>query len=273
MIPYPQIDPVAITVWKLKIRWYGLAYVAGFAACWLLLRHRAKRSGDAWTAQAVEEVIFYGMVGVLVGGRLGYVLFYGMDQFLADPLYLLRITEGGMSFHGGLLGVLAAMALFACHTGRTVLQVTDFLVPAVPPGLFAGRIGNFINGELWGRETTLPWGFEVDGRVLHPSMLYEAFLEGIVLFVVLWWFSSRPRPAGAVSGLFLVCYAAFRMLVEFVRVPDAHIGYLAFGWVTMGQVLSLPMMLAGAWLLWRARGRGADPGGRAVADTGGGQAR
>jgi phosphatidylglycerol:prolipoprotein diacylglycerol transferase len=252
MIVYPDISPVAISLWKLKIRWYGLAYVIGFLACWLLMRLRAVRSAGAWRLQQVEELIFYGMLGVLLGGRIGYVLFYGLEQLLADPLYLLRITEGGMSFHGGLVGVLIAMALFARLQGKTFLAVTDFLAPAVPPGLFAGRIGNFINGELWGSETTLPWGFLVNGRVLHPSMLYEALLEGIVLFVLLWWYSAKPRGEGAVSGLFLVGYSTARILVEFVRTPDAHIGYLAFGWVTMGQVLSLPMLLAGVWLMWRA---------------------
>jgi phosphatidylglycerol:prolipoprotein diacylglycerol transferase len=169
-----------------------------------------------------------------------------------------------MSFHGGLLGVVLAMALFARRSGHSFLQVTDFLAPAVPPGLFAGRIGNFINGELWGAPTSVPWGFQVDGRVLHPSQLYEAALEGVVLFAVLWLFSSRPRPTGAVSGLFLVCNASFRMLVELVRTPDAHIGYLAFGWVTMGQVLSLPMLLLGVWLLVRAATRGSS--GRLVSE-------
>ncbi len=256
MIKYPSIDPVAIALGPLKIRWYGLAYIAGFIACWLLMRRRAARSGGAFSMHQVEEVIFYGMLGVLLGGRLGYVLFYGLDKALADPLYVLRIWDGGMSFHGGLLGVLTAMALFARRTGKTFLEVTDFLAPAVPPGLFAGRIGNFVNGELWGGPTRLPWGFEVDGRMLHPSQLYEALLEGVVLFVVLWWFSSRPRATGAVSGLFLTGYGTFRFLVEFVRVPDEHLGYLAFGWVTMGQVLSLPMVLLGLWLLLRAAGAG-----------------
>ncbi|MEO0971633.1 MAG: prolipoprotein diacylglyceryl transferase [Pseudomonadota bacterium] len=253
MIKYPQFDPVAVGLGPIKIRWYGLMYILGFVACWFLLRYRAGRSDGRWTHQHVEEIIFYGMLGVLLGGRLGYVLFYGTETLLADPLYLVRIWDGGMSFHGGITGVAVAMALFARRTGKRFLEVTDFLVPAVPPGLFAGRVGNFINGELWGAETTLPWGFEVDGRVLHPSQLYEAALEGIVLFVIVWWFSSRPRPLGTVSGLFLAGYAVFRILVEFVRTPDAHLGYLAFGWVTMGQVLSVPMLLIGAWLLLRPK--------------------
>jgi phosphatidylglycerol:prolipoprotein diacylglycerol transferase len=252
MIVYPQIDPVVFSLWKFKVRWYGLAYLAGFVCCWLLLRRRASRSNGAWSHHQVEEIIFYGMLGVLLGGRLGYVLFYGMEQWMADPLYVLKITEGGMSFHGGLLGVLIAMVVFARRAGMPFLAVTDYLAPAVPPGLFAGRIGNFVNSELWGKETDLPWGFLVDGRVLHPSMLYEALLEGVVLFAILWSYSSHPRGLGAVSGMFLIFYAMFRLLVEFVRVPDAHLGYLAFGWVTMGQVLSMPMLLAGVWLVWRA---------------------
>ncbi|MEO0422772.1 MAG: prolipoprotein diacylglyceryl transferase [Pseudomonadota bacterium] len=256
MIKYPEFDPVAIALGPIKVRWYGLTYILGFLACWLLLRYRALRSDGRWTVQHVEEIIFYGMLGVLLGGRLGYVLFYGTETFLQDPLYLFRIWDGGMSFHGGISGVAVAMYLFGRRAGKSFLEVTDFMVPAVPPGLFFGRMGNFINGELWGGETTLPWGFEVNGVVLHPSQLYEAALEGVLLFIIVWVYSSRPRATGAVSGVMLAGYAVFRMLVEFVRTPDAHLGddgYLAFGWVTMGQVLSLPMLIIGLWLFLRAR--------------------
>jgi len=200
----------------------------------------------------IGDVLFYGALGVVLGGRIGYTLVYNFPGFVADPLVLFRIWQGGMSFHGGLVGVLIAMWLYGRRTGRTFFQVTDFIAPMVPVGLGAGRIGNFINGELWGRPTDLPWGMVfpfVDARPRHPSMLYEALLEGLVLFVILWVYSRRPRPTMAVSGLFLLCYGVFRFLVEFVRQPDAQIGYLAFDWLTMGHVLSLPMIVLGAAFL------------------------
>lgn len=250
MLTYPEIDPVIFSIGVLKIRWYGLMYVIGFfAAWWLALR----RSGQPWSPisrQQAEDLVFYGMVGVIVGGRVGYCLFYGFDQLISDPLYLIRITEGGMSFHGGLAGVIVAMLVFSRRVERKVWQVTDFLAPLVPIGLGAGRIGNFINGELWGKPTDLPWGFLVNGQVLHPSQLYEALLEGLVLFLMLWFYSAKPRPYMAVSGLFLLGYGVFRFAVEFVRVPDAHLDYLLAGWVTMGQILSLPMILFGVLMIW-----------------------
>ncbi|RNE94011.1 prolipoprotein diacylglyceryl transferase [Marichromatium sp. AB32] len=266
MLTYPDIDPVALALGPLQIHWYGLMYLLGFAAAWGLGRWRAARPGSGWSGVMVDDLIFYGVIGVILGGRLGYMLFYGLDQVAADPLALLRVWEGGMSFHGGLLGVLIATALFARRQGLTFFQATDFLAPLVPLGLLAGRIGNFINGELWGHRTNLPWGFQLPceqfprqcldqpattllSPAVHASQLYEALLEGLVLFVVLWLFSSRPRPTMAVSGLFLVGYGAARFSVEFVRLPDAHLGYLAFGWLTMGQLLTLPMILAGALLL------------------------
>jgi phosphatidylglycerol:prolipoprotein diacylglycerol transferase len=207
----------------------------------------------------IDDLVFFGAIGVIVGGRLGYMLFYKPAEWLADPLLVLRVWEGGMAFHGGLIGVIVAMAWFARRRGRPAFEVLDFIAPVTPIGLGAGRLGNFINGELWGRVTDVPWAmvFPAAGpRPRHPSQLYELALEGVVLFVVLWWFSARPRPRMAVSGLFLLLYGIFRFLVEFVRMPDAHLGTLALGWVTMGQVLSLPMALAGVVLLvlaYRAR--------------------
>ncbi|AHF02909.1 prolipoprotein diacylglyceryl transferase [Marichromatium purpuratum 984] len=266
MLTYPDIDPVALALGPLQIHWYGLMYLLGFAAAWGLGRWRAARPDSGWSGIMVDDLIFYGVIGVILGGRLGYMLFYGLEQVLADPLALLRVWEGGMSFHGGLLGVLIATALFARRQGLTFFQATDFLAPLVPLGLLAGRIGNFINGELWGHRTSLPWGVQLPcdrfprqcldqpattllSPAVHASQLYEALLEGLVLFVLLWLFSGRPRPTMAVSGLFLVGYGVARFSVEFVRLPDAHLGYLAFGWLTMGQLLTLPMILAGALLL------------------------
>jgi phosphatidylglycerol:prolipoprotein diacylglycerol transferase len=240
-------------------------YLLGFAAAWWLARRRAAKPGSTWKKNDVDDLIFFAMLGVIIGGRIGYVLFYGLQYWVADIWYPLRIWEGGMSFHGGLLGVTAALTLFAWRRGRQPGDVYDFTVPLPPLGLFFGRIGNFINGELWGKVTTVPWGFEVNGEVRHPSQLYEATLEGLVLFGALWWFTSRPRPRLAPSGLFLVIYGLARSLIEFVRVPDEHIGYLAGGWLTEGQVLSLPMILAGAAMLaWAYRAR-APSGNYAVA--------
>jgi phosphatidylglycerol:prolipoprotein diacylglycerol transferase len=202
----------------------------------------------------VDDLIFFAALGVILGGRLGWILVYGHDVLADDPLSAFKVWQGGMSFHGGLVGVLIATALFARRRGRRVADVFDFLAPLPAIGLGAGRLGNFINGELWGKPTYLPWGFQVGGEVLHASQLYEAALEGLVLFVILWWFTSRPRLRLAPSGLFLVCYGTFRCLIEFVRVPDANLGYLAFGWLTMGQLLSLPMILIGiAMLGWSHR--------------------
>jgi len=256
MFLYPDFDPVALRVGPLAVRWYGITYLVGFAAAWYLGKRRAARPGAPVTPLQVDDLIFYAALGVILGGRLGYMLFYGFDQILANPLNLFRIWEGGMSFHGGLLGVLAAMWLYARRLGRGFFQVTDFIAPLVPIGLGAGRIGNFINGELWGAPTTVPWAFIVNGEARHPSQLYEASLEGLALFAILWLFAARPRPTMAVSGVFLIGYGVFRCMVEFVRLPDAHIGYLAFGWLTMGQLLTLPMLVLGCVLLWLAyRGR------------------
>ena len=233
------------------MHWYGLMYVLGFIAGWWLARRRAAMPGSTWKPIDVDDLIFFAAVGVIVGGRVGWMLFYGLDNLREDPLAIIRVWEGGMSFHGGLVGVMAAVAWFARRRGRRIADVFDFTAPLPAVGLCAGRIGNFINGELWGKPTDLPWGVLVDGTVLHASQLYEAALEGVVLFAVIWWFTSRPRPRLAPSGLVLTLYAMFRIAVEFVRVPDADIGYLAFGWLTMGQVLSLPVLATGlAMLAW-----------------------
>jgi len=251
MLTYPEIDPGIFAIGVLKVRWYGLMYVIGFVIAWFLARRRSAQPWSVIRPEQVDDLIFYAMLGVIVGGRVGYVLFYGFEYLKDDPLYLFKITEGGMSFHGGLAGVMLAMYLFARKLRVPTLAIWDFVAVLTPLGLFFGRIGNFINGELWGKPTTVPWGFEVGGEVLHPSMLYEALLEGLVLFAILWIYTRRQRPMMTTAGLFLFLYGSFRFLVEFVRVPDAHLGYLAFGWVTMGQVLSLPMIGLGAiFLAW-----------------------
>jgi phosphatidylglycerol:prolipoprotein diacylglycerol transferase len=272
MLTYPDIDPVAVTLGPLQVHWYGLMYLVGFAIAWALGRWRASKPGSQWTGAMVDDVMFYCILGVIAGGRLGYMLFYGLDQILANPLNLFRVWEGGMSFHGGLIGVCVAMWVFGRRHGLHFFQVADFMAPMVPPGLFFGRIGNFINGELWGHRTQVPWGMQLPcdrfpaqcadqpaGALLsppvHASQLYEAGLEGLVLFLVLWTFTSRPRPMMASSGLFLLLYGTFRFVVELVRLPDAHIGYLAFDWVTMGQVLSMPMILLGLLFLGLAYSR------------------
>ena len=268
MLSYPSLDPVAVTLGPLKVHWYGLMYLVGFVGGWALARLRARRAGSSWTAEQVDDVLFYIALGVVLGGRLGYVLFYGLGELAQNPLRLFYVWEGGMSFHGGLLGVILAMALFARRQGIGFFSVADFIAPVVPLGLFAGRIGNFINAELWGAPTAAATGMAVpcdrapdlcarvgtsaDGLFsvpVHPSQLYEAGLEGVVLFVLLWTYSSKTRPAMAVSGLFLLGYGLLRFAVEFVRMPDAHIGHLAFGWVTLGQLLTLPMILAGLGFL------------------------
>ena len=258
MFVFPEIDPVIFSIWKLKVRWYGLMYVIGFLLAWWLARRRCHREDTPVGPNQVDDLIFYAMLGVIVGGRVGYCVVYGWSDFISDPLYLFKITEGGMSFHGGLAGVLIAMWLYGRSLGKTMWQITDFVAPLVPLGLGFGRIGNFINGELWGKETDVPWGFLYDGLVRHPTQLYEAALEGFVLFAILWWYSAKPRPYMAVSAMFLLWYGVFRFYVEFYRVPDAHLEYLALGWVTMGQILSAPMIIAGIVMLVMAY-RSQDP--------------
>jgi phosphatidylglycerol:prolipoprotein diacylglycerol transferase len=249
----PEIDPIAIHLGPLKIHWYGLMYLVGFLGGWWVGVYRAKRPGSGWDPKEVSDYLFYIALGVILGGRFGYVLFYNLAHYFKHPLDIFAIWSGGMSFHGGLIGVCVAMWLYGRKTKRPFLAVTDFVAVLTPIGLGPGRIGNFINQELWGRVTDLPWGmvFRTGGPLpRHPTQLYEATLEGLVLFLILWFYSRSPRPVGAVSSLFLIFYGLFRFLVELVREPDPQLGYLAFGWVTMGQVLSLPMILLGAWMLW-----------------------
>ena len=277
-----QIDPIAVGLGPLQVHWYGIMYLLGFAVCWWLGNRRIRAGRlPGVSEQAFGDLLFYGMLGVVLGGRIGYVLFYSFGELLKDPLMLFRIWEGGMSFHGGLLGVMGAALWWARKHRLHFFDVMDFVAPLVPPGLGFGRLGNYIGGELWGKFTQSGWGVvfprsdlgpytgapmerlqelhatgALDAYARHPSQLYQAALEGLVMFVVLWWFSSRPRPRYAVSGMFALLYGCFRFLVEFVRVPDAQIGengYLAFGWFTMGQLLSLPLIVIGLALLWLSR--------------------
>lgn len=253
MLVHPDFDPVAFSLGPLHVRWYGLMYLLGFVGGWALGRYRAKQPNSGWTAAQIDDLVFYIALGVILGGRIGYILFYSFGSFLQNPLILFRIWEGGMSFHGGFLGVLLAMVLFARKYRKRFWATIDFIAPLIAPGILFGRIGNFINGELWGRVTDLPWGMVFrqtgDGLPRHPSQLYEAALEGVALFAIVWLFSAKPRPTMAVSGVFALAYGIFRFLVEFVRQPDPQLGYLAFGWLTMGQVLSLPLIAVGAVLL------------------------
>ena len=255
MLIHPDFDPVAIHLGPLAIRWYGIMYLVGFALFLLLGRHRIRERAD-WTVKELDDLLFYGALGVVLGGRLGYVLFYKFSDYLHAPLHIFYVWEGGMSFHGGMLGVIFAIWLFSKRTGKAWLAVTDFVAPLVPLGLGAGRIGNFINGELWGRPTDVPWAMifpKMDMQPRHPSELYEFALEGVTLFLILWFFSRKPRPMGAISGLFLIGYGTFRFLVEFTREPDDFLGLLALG-LSMGQWLSLPMVLAGiAMMAWSYR--------------------
>jgi phosphatidylglycerol:prolipoprotein diacylglycerol transferase len=273
MLMYPAIDPVIVRMGPVAIRWYGLTYVIAFAVAWWLARRRAAVPGSTWTAQQVDDLIFFSAIGVILGGRLGWALFYGFESIVEEPSRLIRIWEGGMSFHGGFLGVLIAAAWFTRSRQKRVADVFDFLAPLPGIGICAVRIANFINGELWGKPTTAPWGFKLVPADLYPqqrleveslcrrfqvdpceltvhgSQLYEAFGEGLLLFVILWWFTSKARPRLAPSGLFLICYGVARFLAEFVRVPDENRGYLLGDWLTMGQILSAPMIVAGIILM------------------------
>lgn len=259
MWTYPEIDPVALTLGPLQIHWYGLMYLAGFAFFWGYGSYKAKFS-EHWTADRVGDFLFYGALGVILGGRIGYILFYDLAHYIDYPLDVFQVWKGGMSFHGGLIGVMIAMWLFARKMQVSLLVVADFVAPMVPVGLFFGRIGNFINGELWGKVTESSFGMKVYDPTLnmvvskYPTQLLEAFLEGVVLFVVLMLYTRAPRPLGAVSGLFIGLYGLFRFFVEFFRQPDPQLGYLLWGWVTMGQLLSLPMILIGvALVVWAYR--------------------
>ena len=283
-MPYlHQIDPIAVAIGPLKVHWYGLMYRLGFVVAFWLGRRRVRAGRlPGVDDNGFGDLMFYSMLGVVLGGRIGYILFYDFGEFVKDPLMIVRVWQGGMSFHGGLLGVLAAIAWWSRKHRLHFFDTVDFMAPLVPAGLGFGRIGNYIGGELWGKPTAgtafdgwgvifpraLPEPFaSMDAASLrtyfesgalnsfarHPSQLYQAALEGLLMFCVLLWFSSKPRPRYAVSGMFALLYGCFRFLVEFVREPDAQLGYLAFGWVTMGQVLSTPLILLGVFWLWRSR--------------------
>ena len=270
---YPEIDPVILSIGPVAVRWYGLAYLAAFAVCWRLGNWQAAHRFVDWTRQQVSDLVFYGALGAVIGGRLGYGLFYSFDALLRDPFLVLRIWEGGMSFHGGLLGVLAAMALFARRTQRGFWQVADFVAPLTPIGLGLGRLGNFINMELPGRATEAPWGLvypcQADAiRALnplctsawepfarHPSPLYQAFAEGVVLFALVWWTAARRPPAGVTAGVFLLGYGLLRMTTERFREPDGHLGFILADAVTLGDLLSLPMAIIGMLIILWARSR------------------
>ena len=256
MVPYPDIDPVAIALGPLKIHWYGLTYIGGLAFAWWLARRRTAHAAAPLQRDQVDDLIFYAAIGIILGGRVGYAFFYGLDRLSADPLWLFRVWEGGMAFHGGLLGVLIAMGVFARQQGIQWGRLMDFVAPLTPVGLALGRLGNFIGQELWGRASEVPWAmvFPRDplGLARHPSQLYQFALEGLLLFFILLWFSRKQRPTWAVSGVFLLGYGTLRFTAEFFREPDAHIGFDALGWLTRGQMLCLPMLAAGGILLYRA---------------------
>lgn len=271
-----NFDPVAVSIGPLDIHWYGIMYLLAFLSFWIIANQRAvTQRWWGWNTQDVSDVLFYGMLGVILGGRIGYMLFYASDMLIQNPLSLFKVWDGGMSFHGGLLGVIVALLWFARRTRRSFWQVADFVAPMVPLGLAFGRLGNFIGGELWGRPSDVPWamifakstGFEatektalleawrsgaLDHLARHPSQLYQAGLEGLSLFIILMWYSRKPRPSAAVSGLFLAGYGVFRFIVEFFRQPDQHLGFLAMHWLTMGMLLSLPMVAAGFIIMWFA---------------------
>ncbi|PPT25967.1 prolipoprotein diacylglyceryl transferase [Xanthomonas arboricola] len=277
MIYLHAIDPIAFSLGPVQVHWYGLMYLAAFFSAWALGRSRILRGRlPGVDMDGFSDLLFYGMLGVVLGGRIGYMLFYAFDSLLANPLILFKVWQGGMSFHGGLLGVLIACGLWARKHRLHFFDVMDFVAPLVPLGLGFGRLGNFVGGELWGKFTDAGWGVifplapELAGRLpaelqaqyaagalnqfaRHPSQLYEAALEGVVMFVVLWTFSMKPRARYTVSGMFALLYGVFRFIVEFVRVPDAPIGYLAFNWLTMGQILSLPLIIGGLVLLAMSR--------------------
>ncbi len=253
MLTYPNIDPVAIALGPLKIHWYGLMYLVGIGGAWWLASRRLQRFDPSWSKDTLSDLVFWVAMGIILGGRLGYVLFYDLAAYIDNPALVLRIWEGGMSFHGGFIGVMLAVWLFGRKHNKSFFQLMDFIAPLVPIGLGAGRIGNFINAELWGKATNVSWAmvFPTDPEQLarHPSQLYQFALEGVALFVILWLYSRKPRPTMAVSGMFALCYGIFRFIVEFVRVPDAQLGYLAFDWLTMGQVLCIPMIIGGIGLI------------------------
>ena len=270
-----DINPIAITLGPVKIHWYGLMYLAALGAAWWLGQRRVATTRYGINGDQLSDLLFYGMLGVVLGGRLGYMLVYGWSELVANPANLLRVWEGGMSFHGGLVGVMAACWMWSRRLKRSTIDTLDLVAPLIPIGLGLGRLGNFVGGELWGRHTdanvgvifpnALPSNLSMDDirvqaaqglldhEARHPSQLYQAGLEGILLFAVVWWYSSRPRPRYAVSGLFALVYGAQRFAVEFYREPDSHMGYIAFNWMTTGQLLSLPLIALGSYWLWLSR--------------------
>lgn len=257
MLSHPNFDTVAIDLGFFQIHWYGITYLVAFLAGWWLARYRAARPGSGWKPEEIGDIVFYIVLGVVLGGKIGYTLFYNRAGFLENPLTALNLMQPGMSFHGGFIGVIVAFWLYARNTGRHFFTVADFIAPAFPIGLGAGRIGNFINGELWGRVTDVPWGMVFHHPMAgdlprHPNPIYQFIGEGILLFTLIWWFSSKPRPRMAASGLFALAYGVYRFLIEFVREPDADIGFIAWDWLTMGQLLSLPMVIIGAIVMWLA---------------------
>jgi len=260
MFQYHAVNKIALEIGPffgygpLKVHWYGIMYLVAFAAAWWLGRVRANKPGSTWKPADIDDFMFFGMLGTILGGRIGYVMFYGMSFWTADdPWYPIKVWDGGMSFHGGLLGVMIAFAIFAVRRKRHIADVFDFAAPLPGIGICAVRIGNFINGELWGKPTDVPWAVIVDGVPLHATQLYESALEGVLLFIILWWYTSKPRPRMAPAGLFLVIYSLSRITVEFWRVPDHHLNYLlGSSWLTMGIILSLPMLLVGATLIFMA---------------------
>lgn len=254
MWQYPNFDPVAIQIGPISIYWYGLTYLISFILGWALAYYRGKDHNYPVRSEQTSDLIFYVALGVVIGGRCGYMLFYNLPSLLHDPLSLFRIWDGGMSFHGGLLGVFISLYLFSRKLKIKWFALTDFVAPLIPVGLACGRVGNFINAELWGRVTDVPWAMifpTADLQPRHPSQLYEMLLEGVVLFTILWIYSSKPRPRMAVSALFLIFYSIFRFSLEFFREPDIQYGFIAFDWLTMGQLLSVPMFVLGVglWLL------------------------
>ncbi|MDD9890747.1 MAG: prolipoprotein diacylglyceryl transferase [Gammaproteobacteria bacterium] len=259
MLTFPQFDPVAFAIGPISIHWYGVMYIIAFAGAWGLASYRSKKIPDQWNAEQISDLVFYGALGAVLGGRIGSVFFYNFDRFLSDPIWLLRVWEGGMAFHGGLLGVLIAFYLYSKSIGKGFWETIDFIAPFVPFGLGAGRLGNFIGGELWGRPTEVAWGMvfpHVDNLARHPSQLYQVALEGVALFIIVWWFSSSPKPRMAVAGVFSLTYGCFRFFVEYFREPDSHLGFVALDWMTMGQLLCIPMIIAGLVLLYLAYSNG-----------------
>lgn len=253
MINLPVIDPVALNLGPLKVHWYGIMYLVGFSAAWYLGRIRCLRSNGIWKEHEFNDAIFYCALGVVLGGRFGYVFFYQFDFWMENPLWIFKIWEGGMSFHGGFIGVIIASWTYGKKISKSLFEMSDFLAPLVPIGLGAGRMGNFIGGELWGRATDVSWAvvFPTDPEQLtrHPSQLYQCFIEGMVLFVLLWIYSSKPRPIMAVSGMFLLAYGLGRFSMEFFRAPDAHLGLVGWNFLSMGQILSVPMIVFGMVIL------------------------